>query len=120
MIHSKKKAKNTVSEFTRSGGMNAPDATSSEVRETGTAALSFLLDMSDKDTGQARVVAHFLLNLYNHSRFTFNLPDLRRLDSDLFEKCIEVLRLHSEAPELALCIADGEARFETLASNYAL
>ena len=76
--------------------------------------------MSNKYTGQARVVAHFLLNLYIHSRFRFNLPELRRSDSDLFEKCTEVLRLHYEAPELALCITDGEACFEALASNHAL
>lgn len=64
-----------------------------EVREAGVAALKRLLEVAQRDTGQSGVVALFLLGLYNGRDFKFDMTELRRLDRNLFEDCLTLLRM---------------------------
>lgn len=87
-----------------------------EIRTKGEAALRRLFDVATSDTGQAGVVAAFLLGLYNGSRFRFDLTELRRLDWALHDDCLAVLRMdHIALQEVHLYFADGGKRFEDLA-----
>lgn len=63
------------------------------IRLEGEAALRRLLPVAQRDTGQSSVIARFLLNLYNGDRFPFDLTDLRRLDYELFDDCLAVLKM---------------------------
>lgn len=74
------------------------EARRAAAREPGIAALKRVLTVARRDTGQSRVCGRFLLSLYNGSAFPFDLTDLRRLDHDLHEDCIAVLRL-DQSPE---------------------
>lgn len=65
------------------------------VREDGVAALKRLLEVAQRDTGQSGVVALFLLGLYNGRDFKFDMTDLRRLDHNLVEDCLSLLRMDS-------------------------
>lgn len=64
-----------------------------EVREAGIAALKRLLDVAQRDTNQSGVVALFLLGLYNGHDFKFDMTELRRLDHNLFDDCLTLLRM---------------------------
>lgn len=55
------------------------------------AALSRLLAVAQQPTGQSKVVARFLMSLYNGNRFPFDLTDFRCLDMDIFKDCMTVL-----------------------------
>jgi hypothetical protein len=57
------------------------------------AALQRLLDTAHRPSGQGRVVARFLLSLYNGERFPFDLSDFRCLDTDLFNDCLTILKM---------------------------
>ncbi len=49
-------------------------------------------------SGQSKIVAKFLLNLFNGMDFgNFDLTDFRGLDKLIFEDCITVLRLENSA-----------------------
>lgn len=63
------------------------------VREAGIAALKRLLEVAQSDTGQSGVVALFLLGLYNGRDFKFDMTELRRLDPNLLEDCLALLRM---------------------------
>lgn len=63
------------------------------VRTAGAKALSRLLPIAMRDTGQSGVVAKFLLGLYNGPRFPFSLTELRRLYHELLLDCISVLSM---------------------------
>lgn len=64
-----------------------------QVRAAGAEALARLLPVALRDTGQSRVIARFLLSLYNGNRFPFDLTDFRILDHSLFVDCITVLHM---------------------------
>lgn len=75
--------------------------------------------VAQSDTGQSQVVARFLLGLYNGYRFPFDLTEFRRLDTDLFEMCLQVLEMDA-TPEREIHDAmgiPGEA-FERLARDW--
>ena len=63
------------------------------VRVAGAEALARLLPVALRETGQSRVVARFLLNLYNGNRFPFDMTDFRLLDHCLFVDCMTVLHM---------------------------
>lgn len=69
-----------------------------EARAAGVPALQRLLNVALGDTGQSEVCGRFLLGLYNGSAFRFDLTDLRRLDFELHDDCLAVLRM-DHAPE---------------------
>lgn len=51
------------------------------------------LNIAQGDTGQSRVVAGFLLGLYNGCRLPFDITEFRRLDRRLFEDCLAILNM---------------------------
>lgn len=83
------------------------------------AALTRLLNVARRGTGQSGVVARFLLSLYNGDRFKVDLTDFRRLDSDLFDDCLRVLRMDNQpAMEVHCYFENGGQIFEKLAKDW--
>lgn len=91
------------------------------IRAEGEAALRRLLPIAQRDTGQSGVIAKFLLGLYNGDRFTFDLTEFRRLDRELFEDCLTVLRMDfAPLQEVHRYFPDGGQVFEKLAADWGL
>ncbi len=91
-----------------------------EIRKDGEAALRRLMPVAQGDTGQSGVIARFLLGLYNGKRFPFNLNDIRRLDRELMEDCLLVLRMDSSPEkEVHRYFENGGELFEKMASDWA-
>lgn len=91
----------------------------SEAQAQGVAALQRLLPVAQGDTGQSGVVGRFLLGLYNGDAFPFNLVDLRRLDSDLHDDCISVLRLdYTPVQEVHRYFKNGDRIWRELKANW--
>ena len=86
----------------------------------GVLALKRLFDVANRDHGQCRHIAHFLLGLYNGERFPFDLTDLRALDNSLFEDCMSVLRMDARVTqqEVHQYFENGGKRFEQLAKDW--
>lgn len=59
----------------------------------GVAALQRLIIVSQRDSGQSKYFAGFLLGLYNGKRFKYDLTYFRSLNQILFEDCLLVLRM---------------------------
>lgn len=92
------------------------------IQAEGEAALGRLFKLaSQSDTGQAGVLAAFLLGLYNGRRFRFDLTDLRRLDWALHDDCMAVLRMDaSPQQEVHMYIENGSWAFEKMARDWGL
>lgn len=89
------------------------------IRMEGEAALHRLLPIAQRDTGQSSVVARFLLNLYNGDRFPFDMTDLRRLDYEVFDDCMAVLRMDFQpAKWVHEHIENGSAIWERMAKEW--
>jgi len=90
------------------------------IETRGAEALQRLFTVANRDSGQCRYIAHFLLGLYNGHRFPFDLTDLRGLDNELFEDCMTVLRMDARVTqqEVHLYFENGGKRFEQLASDW--
>jgi hypothetical protein len=70
-------------------------------------------------SGQCRIVAKFLLGLYNGNRFPFDLTDFRCLDTEIFKDCLAVLEMDNcpvQEVHQALGMVHGE--FEKLAADW--
>ncbi|AZU59778.1 hypothetical protein CFM90_26520 (plasmid) [Ralstonia solanacearum] len=89
-------------------------------RDAGMDSLMALLAVAERDTGQSGVVARFLASLYNGADYPFDLTELRRLDADLFEHCLAVLRLDQHAAEVHTYVPDGVARWARLLAAWGL
>ena len=91
-----------------------------EIEARGVESLRTLYEAACGHSGQCRVIAAFLLGLYNGSRFPFNLTDLRMLDSSLFEHCIRVLHMDARVcrQEVHAYLDDGGRKFEELARQW--
>lgn len=87
------------------------------VLSAGISALQRLAKISQRDTGQAATVRLFLLGLYNSYRFPFKLTDLRGLDRDLFNDCMDVLTMDARATvkEVHQYFVNGGQLFEQFA-----
>ncbi|WP_235026169.1 DUF7673 family protein [Caballeronia arationis] len=84
-------------------------------------SLAYLVEVAEGSSGQARVAAQFLAGLYNGFDFPFSLTDFRRLDDDLMEHCIQVLRLDSRhATEVHRYFPNGEARWQAMIKRWGL
>ena len=91
------------------------------IEREGVAALRRLLPVAQRDTGQSGVVARFLLNLYNGDRFPFDNTDLRRLDAELVDDCLAVLRMDvCPAREVHTYFENGSAIWEQLARDWGI
>ena len=92
------------------------------IQAQGEAALARLFKLaSESDTGQAGVLAAFLLGLYNGRRFRFDLTDLRRLDWALHDDCMAVLRMDaSPRQEVHMYVENGSWAFEKMARDWGM
>lgn len=85
----------------------------------GAASLVRLMKIAQRDTGQSRRVAAFLLGLYNGARFRFDLTDLRGLDIDIFDDCMRVLQMDFvPRQEVHDYFLFGDHVFEQLANDW--
>ena len=96
--------------------------TKAGIEARGVESLKVLWDVANRDSGQCRVIAAFLLGLYNGARFPFDLTDLRCVDSALYEHCGAVLHMDARVceQEIHLYFEDGGAKFEQLAKDWQL
>lgn len=91
------------------------------ILKAGEEALRRLLPVAQGNSGQCRVVAGFLLGLYNGQRFRFDLTDLRLLDRQVFEDCLTVLRMdYAPAREVHSYFPNGSEIFERLVQDWRL
>lgn len=86
-------------------------------------ALVRLWRIANRDTGQSRRVAAFLLGLYNGPRFKFDLTDCRGVDTEILRDMLTVLVMDSrpwaEVHELLAQALPGErVDFERLAADW--
>lgn len=89
------------------------------VRIEGAVALSHLLPVALNNTNQSHKVAGFLLNLYNGSRFPFDMTLLRGLDHELFVDCITVLMMNStHGREIHNYVERGQEIWERMAMDW--
>lgn len=99
------------------------EAENAKLRErlaAGIPALIRLVKVALSDTGQSQVCGRFLLGLYNGPCYRFDLTDLRRLDSTLFDDCLAVLRMDANpVREVHRLIDDGDAVFHRLRMYWA-
>ncbi|MDH1293366.1 hypothetical protein N5C43_19140 [Comamonas terrigena] len=80
------------------------------------AAIQRLLEIAHRGTGQSRIAARFLLNLYNGDRFPFDLTDFRCLDPDIFKDCLVVLLMdYRPKCQVHVYIKDGQRIWEAMA-----
>ena len=85
----------------------------------GVEALVRLLKIARGHSGQCRHVAAFLLGLYNGNRFKFDLTDFRCVDREIFEDCLEVLKLdYCPVREVHRYFQDGSRIWEDLAKQW--
>lgn len=85
------------------------------IRTAGLAALQRLLPIALNDTGQSRVIARFLLGLYNGQGYPFDLTEFRLLDGELFDDCLAVLRMdYNPEREVHEYLANGHEVFAKL------
>lgn len=111
--------------FAQAHEQQTPGQRAAEIREqdrdAGLDSLMALLDVAERDTGQSGVVARFLAGLYNGTDYPFDLTELRRLDADLFEHCLGVLRLDNQpSVEMHSYVPDGEARWRRMIATWGL
>ena len=97
-------------------------ATRESVLEEGKAALFRLYEIAQGDTGQSRVIARFLVGLYNGSAYPFDLTDLRTIDDKLFEDCMALLRMDARhcVQEVHNYFDDGSRRWENMIRDWKL
>lgn len=100
--------------------VQAADKKRKNTMEEGKAALFRLYEVAQRDTGQCRVIARFLVGLYNGSRFPFDLTDLRTIDHSLFEDCMAVLRMDARhcVQEVHNYFDNGGRRWEEMIKNW--
>lgn len=71
------------------------------------------------DTGGANVAAQVLLALYNGPEYPMDLTELCRLDDDLFEDALNVIRLRIESQtEPHEFFVDGGRIFQQIAKDW--
>lgn len=90
-------------------------------RDKGLDSLVYLVELTERDTRQAGIVARFLAGLYNGQAYPFDLTELRALDADLFEHCLAVLRLDNQPTvEIHKYLPDGDVRWQRMIADWNL
>lgn len=90
-----------------------------EAQQNGVPALIRLVDIAQRDTGQSRKVAHFLLGLYNGPVFPFDMTELRCLDWVIFQDCMSVLEMdYFTVKEVHQYVVNGDIIFRRMAEPY--
>lgn len=119
----KRDSNKMVETWTRFARLNvfAPKDEMKLVLRNGVDALTRLLPIAMRDTGQSSVVAQFLLGLYNGPRFPFDMTQLRRLDHELLLDCISVLMMDATpAQEVHEYFENGGKIWEQMADDWGL
>lgn len=102
----------TIVEFPKSANTDV-------IQAEGEAALKHLVKLAQGSSGQCRIIAKFLLGLYNGPLFPFDLTDFRALDESIFTDCLAVLSMdYTPKKEVHCYIPDGEQIFEQLARDW--
>ncbi|WP_213234622.1 hypothetical protein [Caballeronia sp. NK8] len=116
----------TVDDFlAKAAGGTTPAQRAAEIRaqdrDASLDSLAHLVEVAEGSSRQARVVAQFLAGLYNGDDFPVSLPDFRRLNDDLLEHCLQVLRLdHRHATEVHRYFPNGETRWRAMIRRWGL
>src|SRR5688500_4002932 len=85
----------------------------------GVAALTRLLTIAHGHSHQPKYAPHFLLCLYNGYRFKFDLTDFRSVDAEIFNDCMQVLKMdRTPMQEVHNYFENGGEIFEKLASDW--
>lgn len=83
------------------------------------AALQRLWTHANGHSGQCRMIARFLLGLYDGERFPFDLTAFRGLDTAVFADCLAVLQLdHQPVREVHEWLGVPARQFEALAQAW--
>ncbi len=87
--------------------------------QAGIPALHRLVEIADRDSGQALRVRCVLLSLYSSYRFPFPLVTLRSLDKEILDDCLAVINLDASvrAKEINEYIDNGRAIWERWATT---
>jgi hypothetical protein len=84
-------------------------------RDAGLDALWYLVTVAEGDSPQAGLVAQFLAGLYNGFAYPLDLAVLRHLGQDVFERCLQTLRLQRmDAMQVQRYFPNGEARWQAI------
>jgi hypothetical protein len=84
-------------------------------------ALRRLWDIANGHSGQCRVVAGFLLGLYNGEEYPFDLTAFRSLDQEIFMDCLAVLAQdYSPEQEVHVRLGVSGDRFVHLAKTWGI
>lgn len=90
-----------------------------QAQQNGVPALIRLVDIAQRDTGQSRKVAKFLLGLYNGPVFPFDMTELRCLDLVIFRDCMSVLEMdYFTVKEVHQYVVNGDIIFRRMAEPY--
>jgi hypothetical protein len=96
------------------------EASKPATRAAGIEALKRLIAIAQRDTGQSDVVARFLLGCYNGQDFPFDVTELRRLDIEVHDDCMAVLKMdYAPQREVHDLIEQGPQIFKALAHHWA-
>lgn len=91
------------------------------IQAEGLEALKRLLPIAQGHAGQCKIVANFLLSLYNGMRFKFDLTDFRALDRKIFNDCLAVLKMdYTPVREVHCYFEDGGQIWEQLAKDWGI
>ncbi len=89
------------------------------IEAAGLEALKRLLPLAQGHTGQCRVIARFLVGLYNGTRFPFDLTNFRLLDKKIFKDCLVILEMDACAKqEVHEYFKNGGQIWEKLADDW--
>ena len=107
--------------FALARGQQTPEQRVAEIRardrDAGLDALMTLLEIAECSTAESRIVARFLASLYDGALYPFDLGGLPRIEADVFEHCLTVLRLDRDSTvELHGYIPEGQARWQHMLS----
>lgn len=92
---------------------------STTTQEAAVAALGRLLAQAQSSESDCRVIAEFLLGLYNGNRFKFDLTDFRLMDTATFKDCLLVLAMDQRpVREVHTYFQNGGATWERLAKYW--
>jgi len=82
-------------------------------------ALKRLWAIANGHSGQCKIVARFLLGLYNGTRFPFDMTDFRCLDAEIFKDCLAVLVMdYQPKAEVHVLLGVRSGVFERLANDW--
>jgi hypothetical protein len=93
-----------------------------QLSDTHAAALQRLWKIANGHSGQCKVVAGFLLGLYDGACFRFDLTDFRGLDDSIFIDCMTVLQMDSRntIDEVHHLLNQPSSAFEQLAEDWGI